>query len=559
MLHDDFDFRNPDYGKAFRQRIQFLDHIRQAPDELPALKAYYKANPADFISDFGVTFDPRNAEINRPTIMPFVLFPRQREWVEWVLGQWRARKPGLCEKSRDMGVSWLAMALSCTLCLFFDGVTIGVGSRKTEYVDESQTFKPLLPKARMFLEWLPPEFNGGWDRDRHGPFKRIIFPETGSLIAGEGGDEIGRGDRTAIYFFDEAAHHPKQALVEASLSQTTNCRIDMSSVKGMANPFAIKRHSGKISVFIFDWREDPRKDQAWYDKQCEELDAVVVAQEIDRDYLASVKGVVIPGEWVRDAIDAKTVLGIAPAGKKGIAFDVADEGQDKNAVVHVEGTELLLSEEWSGKGADIFSSTEYVFDLCDERGYSEFRYDSDGIGADVRGDARVINERRAANRAPHIRAIAYRGSEAVWEPEGIVEGTIGRDGEKGRTNQDYFANRKAQAWWAMRNRFKKTSRWVRWIRTGGKEGAPCNPDDIISLSSKNPCLMQLVAEFSQATYKTNEVGKILVIKAPPGQKSPNQADAGVIHFAPMEQAPAEITADMIEQIKRAGRTPRIGR
>jgi hypothetical protein len=53
-----------------------------------------------------------------------------------------------------------------------------------------------------------------------------------------------------IYFVDEAAHleHPEK--VDAALSQTTNCRIDMSSVRGMANPFAKKRWGGKIEPFI---------------------------------------------------------------------------------------------------------------------------------------------------------------------------------------------------------------------------------------------------------------------------------------------------------------------
>lgn len=43
-------------------------------------------------------------------------------------------------------------------------------------------------------------------------------------------------------------------------SQTTNCKIDLSSVNG-ANAFYRKRHSGKVKVFVFDWRDDPRKGQ----------------------------------------------------------------------------------------------------------------------------------------------------------------------------------------------------------------------------------------------------------------------------------------------------------
>lgn len=550
-----FDFKKPDYAAVLKARMVNLRRLREQPETFKQLRAYYAAGHyADFINDWGVTFDPRNAERGLPTLIPFVLFPKQREWVDYVLRKWRAQEPGLCEKSRDMGVSWLAMALSCTLCLFNDGVVIGVGSRKTIYVDKVGEHKPLLPKARIFMENLPAEFRGDWQAWRDAPNMRVMFPATGSLISGEGGDDIGRGDRTSIYFVDEAAHleHPEK--VDAALSQTTNCRIDISSVRGMANPFAKKRWGGKIEPFIFDWRDDPRKDDAWYKKQCETLDPVVVAQEIDRDYLASVKGVVIPGTWVRSAIGAKRKLGIAPSGIKRIAFDVADEGDDLDAVCVAEGTTVLFTDEWSGKGGDVFESTELVFDYCDEHGVTEFRYDADGIGAGVRGDARVINERRKAANARPIRAVGYRGSEAVFNPDGIVEGTIGLEGDKGRTNKDYFANRKAQAWWGLRKRFQRTHRWV-------TQGIACPPDDIIDLddskdtagNARNPMLMKLVAELSQATYRTNELGKIVIEKKPSGVKSPNLADAVVIDFAEMESGPVEITSQMLLQIASGGR------
>ena len=344
-------WKAPEYSEIIRTRLSNLDRIREHPEDLPMLKAYYRDHPADFINDWGWTFDPRNAEIGLPSLVPFVLFKRQREWIDWVMAKWAGRSPGLCEKSRDMGVSWLAMSLSSTLCLFREGVAIGVGSRKTEYVDKLGTIKPLLPKARMFVENLPIEFRGGFEVWRDAPYMRMNFPETGSFIGGEGGDDLGRGDRTSVYFFDEAAHHPKQELVEASLSQTTNCRIDLSSVRGMNNLFARKRWGGKVDVFIFDWHDDPRKSQEWYDKQCQDLDPTVVAQEIDRDYQASVTGIVIPAVWIRSAIDALEKLGLVATGERGVALDVADEGIDKNAAAGNYGVEINYLQQWSYRDA----------------------------------------------------------------------------------------------------------------------------------------------------------------------------------------------------------------
>src|SRR5690606_36724248 len=128
-----------------------------------------------------------------------------------------------------------SVAFACTMCLFHDGLTFGFGARKEEYVDKLGHPKSLFYKARMFMEHLPPEFRRGWTRD-HAPHMRISFPATASVITGEAGDNIGRGDRAAMYFVDEAAFLERPQLVEASLSATTNCRIDISTPNGRANP-----------------------------------------------------------------------------------------------------------------------------------------------------------------------------------------------------------------------------------------------------------------------------------------------------------------------------------
>lgn len=901
MIHDieRIDWKNPDLERLYDERVDMLRYIRTDPKKiLPGIKAHYREKPWEMISDWGVTFDPRNAERDLPTRLPFVLFPKQIEFAEYVIRKWKERKPGLAEKSRDCGISWEIVALGCCLCLLNTGLVIGFGSRKEEYVDKVGQPKSLFWKARYFMANLPPEFRGGWQEWRDAPHMRIQFPDTGSVMTGEAGDEIGRGDRAAIYFVDEAQplyakivtptgfrlmadicvgddvlgpdgkprsvtqvkdcgihdvirftfgdgtsaecspnhlwtllktkgkretvtlraheiadrflyrspggqvqyrysvpvcepvqfesaaeplpldpylvgallgdgsvatpntpprittadreiveafqrllppgvvlgsfdgrysynivdydarsrrarsrakvaveaagiaglkgpdkrvpvryllaspsqrlsllqglmdtdgsatggaasfytsspglaedvrflvqslggtatlnvkpdrrgyktmyavhltlpgqrpfrlsrklgrlknrkHPPDRAivaaerigrravrcisvdapdglymtdsfivthnsaylerpdLVEHSLSQTTNCRIDVSSVKGMNNPFAKKRHEGKIEPFIFDWRDDPRKDDEWYAKQCEELDPVTVAQEIDRDYLASVTGVVIPAAWAKACLDAREKLGIAPTGQRSASLDIADEGVDKNAIAGRTGTEIDVLEEWSGRGSDLFATLERAFDICDRNGYRRLRYDSDGLGASARGDGRVINERRKAAKASEITLEGFRGSDAVVDPEGIVEGTKGPSeaADRGRTNQDYFGNRKAQAWWAVRNRARKTFRWV-------TQGIACNPDDILSINTKKigtQLAFKLVTELGQATYKQNNAGKMIINKQPDGMKSPNLADAVVIEMADNGPPKLNVTQDLLAAIRNAPPTRR---
>ena len=75
---------------------------------------------------------------------------------------------------------------------------------------------------------------------------RILNPENGSSIVGEAGDNIGRGARTSIYFKDESAYYEHADAIDAALSQTSNCKIDVSTPNGPGNPFYRKRHGGKI-------------------------------------------------------------------------------------------------------------------------------------------------------------------------------------------------------------------------------------------------------------------------------------------------------------------------
>jgi phage terminase large subunit len=141
-------------------------------------------------------------------------------------------------------MSWLAVALSCTLCLFNREFVAGFGSYKKEYVDEAGSPSSLLWKARFFIEHLPQEFRGSWDKSRHATQFRIFFPDSGSVIFGDVGDELGRG-RSALFFVDEAARLAQPELVEASLSFTTNCRMDISAPNGLANTFYQNRNSGR--------------------------------------------------------------------------------------------------------------------------------------------------------------------------------------------------------------------------------------------------------------------------------------------------------------------------
>ncbi|HFQ6936210.1 TPA: TerL protein [Klebsiella variicola] len=540
-----FNFRNPDYVQVFEWRQERLQRIRDDANSVAALSSFYRDNPAQFIIDWGMTFDPRNPERGLPSMVPFLLFPKQEEWVEWFMERWKAQEPGITEKTRDMGMSWLTVALGCSVCNFNKGISVGIGSRKEEYVDKIGVPKSLLEKARIFMSLLPKEFRFGWDRNKHAPHMRIMFPNTESIISGESGDGIGRGDRASFYIVDESAFLERPELVDASLSATTNCRQDISTPNGNANSFAIRRHSGKIKVFTFHWRDDPRKSQDWYEKQVELLDPVTVAQEIDIDYNASVEGVIIPSAWIQAAVDAHIKLGIEPSGERTGALDVADEGKDKNAFIGGHGILTNICEEWSGKGSDIYNTVIRAINIADENGIHNVSYDADGIGAGCRGDSVQINNARKVAGKPVVEFLAYRGSEGVIDPEKeFIRDAAG----KVIRNKDFFQNRKAQSWWKARTLFLNTYRAV--------NGLPFNHDEIVSISSKMPNKERLTSELCQPTYSRNSAGKIVIDKKPDGALSPNLADAFVIRVADKQKRTINMNPNLVRQASSRNHFPR---
>jgi hypothetical protein len=526
---------------ARESRLEWLRRGNSA-QRVAMLKAYYGRDAdtmATFIDQWGYTVDPRAIAGGRNPVMAFSLFPKQREMIRWLVGCWQDSKPGVVVKSRDVGASWVAMALLASLCIFRQGFAAGVGSAVEIKIDRSGDPDTLFYKIRSFLEHLPAEFNAGFSVDTCSADKRVSFPLTGSSITGEAGDQAGRGGRKAIFVVDESAHFEHPKIIDKNLSANTKCRIDMSSVNGMANSFYTRAHNPAIRRFDFTWRDDPRKNQAWYRQQCDELDEVVVKQEIDCDFAASLEGVCIPSTWVQAAVDIDKFLGIdMESGAWRAALDIADRGEDKNALVIAKGRKLMFASQWSGKGSDTGYSVQRAMRICEQWGILAFDYDADGMGgAAVHSDARLINEARSEVQATlknpkpaeyfahgTIGTHPYRGSEAVVMPEKIVPGTK-------RKAKDMFTNRKAQTWYEGRLGFFNA-----WKARNGKPYDAgriiCIAGDLKNEDGKPSLRDLLISQLSQATVKETIQGKLQIEKAPDGVASPDVADAALMTTAP---------------------------
>jgi len=518
----------PDYTKEYTNRIKRIHKLKDKPELWLAVREYYKTHPIEWIEDWCVTYDPRNKN-PLPKVMPFILFPKQKEFIQWLYELYETGESGLCEKCRDVGASWLCVAFTVWLWLFHDGVAVGWGSRKAEYVDTRGDPKAIFPKIRQIIGNLPrfmlPE---GFNPSVHATYMKIINPVNGATITGEGGDNIGRGGRTSIYFKDESSHYERPELIEAALGDNTNVQIDISSVNGSANVFYRRRMAGEIwqpnhsmvrgmiRVFIFDWRDHPNKSQEWYDARRDKAERegllTLFAQEVDRDYSSSVDRIIIEPKWVKAAIDAHVKLGFAPTGKKCAGQDVADEGGDKNALAITHGVVLLYAESWGGSAGE---AALKAVPTCLEYGVTELYYDCIGVGAGFKNQV---------SQMPIPPALRIHPWNAANTPINPTQRLIPSDYQSPK-NEDFFANMKAQAWWNLRTRFYKTYQAI-------MHGEAYPHEELISLSSHIENLHQLTMELSQATHKYSGNGKLLVDKKPEGARSPNLADAVAMAYLP---------------------------
>jgi hypothetical protein len=548
----------PNYLRVYTDRAERLIRLRERPEYWAGALAFYKDRPKEFITDWVVTYDPRIATGDIPARLPFILFKRQREFVDFLWEAVQAQENGLAEKSRDVGATWICSAFSVWLWRFWGGASIGWGSRKEQLVDKIGDPDSIFEKMRIIIMSLPQElWPAGFRPDVHMTYMKIINPETGSTITGEAGDNIGRGGRKLVYFKDESAHYERPEKIEAALADNTRCQIDISSVHGLGNVFHRRREAGvewtpgdgiakgKTNVFIFDWRDHPQKTQAWYDDRRTRSESEgllhLFAQEVDRDYSAAVEGVIIPAKWVSAAIDAHLKLGFDESGGWCAGLDVADGGGDRNALAVRKGVILKSIEEWGAR--DTGETTRRALKTCSdvmEHTLFSLQYDCIGVGAGVKAEANRLFEERLVPR--NLFFAPWNAGAAVLNPESYV---IPGDRNSPK-NKDFYKNLKAQAWWQMRLRFERTYRAIH------EKGFTWDAGDLISLPSTLPLLRSLQKELSQATASQNPRMQMVVDKAPEGTKSPNLADAAVMAYWPVGRMPMIVSDDAVRNAHRQG-------
>ena len=530
---------SPEYAATLHEREEWLAWIRRDPQtRVAALKRFYRnGHIAAFVDDWGMTSNPKLANSGRSVVIPFRLWPKQIELVNWMWRHFKASTPAVCAKAREVGASWIAMAFSASLCVLFDNIVIGCVAATEDKLDSTSDPNPILPKAREFLRNLPVEFSAAYDDTAAtSTYLKIQFPATKSLIRGWTGETAGRGGRAALVIVDEAAFFLQPQALDGALSATTECRLDFSSANGTANPFFEKCTSGLFDTFWFRIDDDPRRGKEWQERKKLTLDPITWASEYEISFTASIESQLIEWAWIEAAIGLHERLGIPITGAIVAALDVSDQGRDRNSWVCRHGPLLQYLESWSGKGSDQHATCSRAFALCDEHGgIKDQIYDASSPGAGIEGAGRILN----AQRTRRIKLRKFVGGSTDFpDPEKLALGTD-------RKVKDFFSNLKACAYWGLRQRFIESFK--------AHNGQPYDASAIICIDRKLPELPQLMNELAQIQRKANAADKLQIDKIGSGSRSPNHADSVAMLFGTRIKPPTKISDEALAWASRPRR------
>lgn len=234
-----------------------------------------------FIDTYLKTFDPRpDVEAHD---LDFTLYDYQKEYVEDLVKGIQEGKDLFVEKSRDMGVSWVTLAVLLWAWMFLDGFQGLVGSRKEDYVDNKQV-DSLFGKFDYLLEHIKDRdlIPKGFDDRKHRLFMKLINPRNGNTIQGESANKnFSRAGRYSIVFFDEFGFWPDARRSWTAAGDATKCRVAVTTPPDEPSFAKTVRFSDKIKLLTYHWSIHPKKDQEWYEYEKSRRTEEEVLHELD--------------------------------------------------------------------------------------------------------------------------------------------------------------------------------------------------------------------------------------------------------------------------------------
>jgi phage terminase large subunit len=523
-------------------RSEWLERATDA--QITAIKTYYGAHLAAFVGDWGSSLNPKLTKSGE-AIQPLILWPMQLTVINMIWAAYRGQEPAVIAKARDVGCTYIACAAIVALALFTPkGFVALIGSATEDKLDGTNDSNTVFAKLRELLEYTPVQLRGGYTFERCASDKKILIPETGALIRGGVGPQIGRSGRSSLCVIDEAAHVPFSADVYKALSANTDAVVSMSSVAGTTGKFYELWTNPAIRLKLaFPWNADPRKaaEPNFAERMTALIGTVAFQQEYCMNFLADAENTIILGSHLEACVDGDKRAGIECVGRISIGFDIG-VSRDRSAIAVCKGTKVVHAESWASKPDALKPSVQKIVDACDKYGTREFWYDAAGAGGLVPGPLKDINERRAERGEPEIKGLAFQGgSRKLFQPTRQIPGSVRASVfSKGVKNEDFFFNKKAQSFGKVGYLASNSA-----LLAGG---ADIDPSECLFIDGSIPELGRLKIEMCQPCWDLRSNGTRLVDKYN-GGISPNLCDAVVIALHPRSSLNwANVSDEMIDQM-----------
>ena len=217
--------------------------------------------------------------------------------------------------------------------------------------------------------------------------------------------------------------------------------------------------------------------------------------------------VIIKRSWVEASLDFHLKYEGEMFGPVILGYDVADSGEDKNAVAICRGSVVTHCYEWQGGENELKKSADKVR-LAAIKHNGHVIYDSIGVGA---------------HTGSTLQASGFNNF-CGFNAGGKVQRPVKK--YNGVKQKEYFSNVKAQAWWLVADRLRNTHDYLVNGNTNYR------PDELISISSDIPHLESLISELTTLRRDFDKAGRVKAESKDDLKKrdimSPNKADAFIM-------------------------------
>ena len=218
---------------------------------------------------------------------------------------------------------------------------------------------------------------------------------------------------------------------------------------------------------------------------------------------------VIKRSWCEAAINAHIKLDLDMSGARVVGYDVADSGEDKNAVAIADGCILTNVTEWKAPEDELVKSAVRAWSFVDK---GIMLYDSIGVGAHTGSTLKEKGVRSGYYK--------FNAGATVFNPDADYMPKI--------TNKEKFENLKAQAWQSLADRLRNTYNAV-------TKGDTFDVNELVSFSGDLVGIDSIITELCSPHKSYSKRGLDMVESKQDLKKrgiaSPNKADAVIMAFS----------------------------